>query len=101
MMDREELDERAAIRQCDGGMAFEDAEKTALMDIVERRAAAKAAAAEKPATGTTIEQLRDQAARVWLLMHAAEGQKKENLLAEWFELAYKIIAVRKGVEKLQ
>ena len=98
-MDREELDERAAIRQYAGGLAVDEAENAALIDLAGRRdAAMQALAAQKPATGT-IEQLRDEMELVCRAMQAAEGQEKDKLLAEWFELANRIIDVRKGVQK--
>jgi len=78
----------------EGDLAIDDAVTAALMAKVEQWDAANAAAVQKSVAGT-IEQLSDQADRLWLLMQAAEGQEKENLLDKWFEIAFKIIDDKK------
>jgi len=97
-MDCDEIDERAAIREYDGGLPREQAERAALADLADRQASHKPGAAGEEPQRDSLAALRAKMDAVGRQMQGAEGQEKDELLARWFELAYRIIDVRKGVD---
>ena len=110
LADDPEYQERAAIRQFDGGCDQFEANQLALIDIKERQLrqdqkqqqpAKRQQPVKLPADRqSAIEELRRTAEITSKEMTAErDSEKKDKLFAEWMAIQQKIIDLKKGAEK--
>ena len=107
--DTYEYQERAAIRELDGGFDKLEANQLAILDIKERLIMENEGQPQQqqespPAVlhraSDEIELLRQQRNEIGRQMRAlSDGAKKDELLKQWFELNVQILDLRKELKK--
>jgi len=97
--DSYEFEERAAIREFDGGYPREKAEQLAAADLQERQTQRQEQ--QRHDGRSRLQQLRDQRDQIGRQMRdTGESSQKNELFAEWQRLCTEIIELKKkGITK--